>query len=211
MARKERNLGELMDHLLKQFNPDEAKAILVKAGDAAGIVVLGKVKDEYPPLPPTKGEYITPLQTAKQIRWWWAQMNAIADGQAPPESLRGYKAVRRKVDGVRKLVISGHYKRTGTLVRAIDFETSATRRGTLVEIGPTMGRQNNASSEVGKYADYVIGLPPPEGQQARIHQDRWLPLQLIVDEAADDAYEQFFAVFADEVVARLKGRGWTNI
>src|SRR5512139_4132322 len=106
MARKERSLSELVSHLLEQFDPQEAKDILEKAGNAAGIVVLAKVKDEYPPLPPQRGQYVTPLQTAKQLRWWWAQMSAIASGDPVPDSLRGWKAAYRKVHGKRTLVIS---------------------------------------------------------------------------------------------------------
>lgn len=211
MAGKERTLRELIRHLLEQFDPTEAKDILVKAGDAAGLVIIAKVKDEYPPLPPQRGQYVTPLQTAKQLRWWWYNMREIAKGNPPPDSLRGWKAAYRKVNGVRTLVLSGHYKRTGTLVRSIDYDVASNSRGLTVRVGPTMGRKSAESDKAGDYGNYVIGMPPPDGPQARIHQDRWQPLQLIVNEATDEAYDAFFDKFSDEVYNRLIARGWTGI
>ena len=69
--------------------------------------------------------------------------------------------------------------------------------GVTVEIGPTMAR-GVQDTDLG-YAKYVIGTPP---DQARIHQDRWTPLEeLIADNEGD-----LFRVFMDALMRELDSR-----
>lgn len=210
MPPRQRSLRELMDTLLKQFDPEEAEDILLSAAEKAGVEAVARVRNEYPPEPPGK-DAPTPLMTAKQWRWWWAMMRNIAEHREVPDSLRGYKAAYRKVNGVRKLVISGHYKRTGTLVRSINYDVQTSREGFSILVGPGMAREHKAGSNIASYAEYVIGYPPPEGHQAAIHQGRWKPIYDIISEASDDIIDVFFDNFIEDVYSRLQARGWQSI
>ncbi len=203
------SLAKMMDTLLKQFDPHEAEDILLSAADKAGIEAVARIRNEYPPPPPGPSAP-TPLMTAKQWRWWWAMMRNIAEHREVPDSLRGYRASYRKVNGRRTLVISGHYKRTGTLVRSLDYDVKAGREGFVLRVGPGLAREAK-SKGIASYAQYVIDYPPPEGHQARIHQGRWAPIYDIINDASEDIINVFFDSFIEDVYSRLKGRGWQGI
>jgi hypothetical protein len=200
-----REITELFGALRILFDDDTVLAIMDAAADAIGIQALDNLGDVYPPKPPGP-DAPSPLVTPKQKRWWWAMMNKIADGEEVPETLRGWKVSRRKVHGRKTLVIaaSSGYKRTGTLVRSINYEVRRSGQGITVAIGPSMARESTAGTEA-DYADWVIGMPPPVGKQARIHQDRWVPLQIAIERMAPELLDKFEEELIEQIRTRLKG------
>lgn len=170
------------------FSDEAIGRMIIAAADDVGLAVLEKVGEEYPPAAPT-GQEPSPLHTKKQWRWWWAMMHNIASKEGDvPESLRGWRASYRRVDGRKTIVINpgSHYKRTGTMVRSINYDVVKEGRGITITVGPTMARADG-----GDYARFVIGLPPPDGEQARIHQDRWIPLETLIADMDDKLFSVF--------------------
>lgn len=191
--------------LVTMFSADTLNEILIAAADATGVSAVAFVLDEYPPESPGRptppGR--SPIRTPKQKRWWWATMNAIAKGESPPEELRGWKAAYKKVAGRKTIVISGGYKRTGTMVRGITHKvTKVGKLGVDIKVGASMARNKKEG-----YADYVIGLPPPKGQQAAIHQDRWIPLVTILKKRQPELYKIFIQNIGLEMQKRWKSLG----
>lgn len=199
-----RDWDDLLESYLSLLGEYELREIVAEAGQVVGLKIMELVGSTYPPEPPERGGDRSPLQTPKQIRWWWAMMHAIANGQPVPDSLRGWKAAYKTVNGVKTLVIdsSSGYKRTGSLVRSIGYEVREYSRGIDLLVGPSLGRDAGSGKNVEDYAKFVIDLPPPEGEQARIHQDRWVPLARLIEEHIDELY----ALWWDEIKKRLQQR-----
>jgi len=205
-------LTEFLNGLRVMFDDDAVYDMIEEAADVIGMTALEELGDIYPPDPPD-GTEPSPLRTPKQRRWFWWSMTRIARGEPVSESLRGWKASYKKINGHKTLVISDKsgYKRTGTLVRSINYEVNKKGDGVIVAIGPTMAREVGGG-DVADYASYVIGLPPPEGYQAKIHQDRWVPLETAIANMSDKLMEVFQDELIEIVRKRLKGHGysWTG-
>lgn len=208
MAVNSRDIEALFGALRILFDADTVGKIVQEAADVIGIEALDRLGSIYPPSPPDDSSP-SPIHTDKQRRWWWAMMNKIASGEPAPESLRGWKASYKKVAGRKTLVINPRsgYKRTGTLVRSINYEVRHSGQGVTVAIGPTMAREATAGSAA-DYADFVIGNPPPEGKQARIHQDRWAPLEKAVADMSDELLDKFEEELIEQIRKRMKGHGY---
>lgn len=200
------NLKHVLDPVYAMFDEKVVNGMIRVAANKAGVEGLRLVLNAYPPLPPGPGAP-SPLRTAKQWRWWWAQMSALADPKrraSVPDSLRGWKAHWVKVGKHRELKISGHYKRTGTLVRSISYDVDQSNGSTVIAIGPTMARgiSHQESHKPGEYAKYVIG----KDSQAPIHRGRWTPLVDIVDGNSKAIIQAFLRAFAEEVKREVRYR-----
>lgn len=200
------NLKKVLDPVYAVFDEKVVNGMIRVAANKAGIEGLRLVLNAYPPLPPSPGAP-SPLRTPKQWRWWWAQMSALADPKrraSVPDSLRGWKARWVKEGNRRVLSISGHYKRTGTLVRSLSYDVDQQSGNTVIAIGPTMARgiSHQESHKPGEYAKYVIG----KKDQAPIHKGRWEPLVDIVDGNSKLIIQAFLTAFAEEVKREVKFR-----
>lgn len=200
-------INALYNSLRILFNDQAVYDIVYEAAELVGAEAVDRLGDIYPPDPPGPGAP-SPLHTAKQWRWWWGSMHRIAKGEPVAESLRGWKAVYRKINGRKTLVIkSGSgYKRTGTLVRSISHKVDKKDRGVVIDIGPAMAREFTGDTAA-DYADFVIGLPPPAGPQARIHQGRWVPLVQAIEDMNDALLDMLEKEIVEGVRRRLRGRG----
>lgn len=199
-------MSDQLAHWLSTFSDQEAARITKVAAEAVGLRIMELIGETYPPEPPNQAEWRGKmLHTDKQRRWWWAMMNRLARGEIVPDSLRGWRAAYRTVKGRKTLVISGHYKRSGTMVRSLNYAVSAAPHGSIIEVGPTMAREQRvakAGETVATYAEYVIGPKPPKGKQARIHQDRWLPLFDLLERHSTE----LFGLFYEEAMREIQRR-----
>lgn len=199
------NLAKVLEPVYAIFDESVVNGLIQGAAHKAGIEGVRIVLNHYPPEPPGS-DAPSPLRTAKQWRWWWANMRALADPKkrhTVPDSLRGWKARYVKVGKRKVLKLSGHYKRTGTLVRSISYDVSRDDGGgTTIAIGPTMARgiHHISSRKPGAYAKYVIG----KEDQAPIHKGRWEPLVDIVDQNSKQIMQAFLQSFAQLVSQQLK-------
>lgn len=130
-----------------------------------------------------------PYWTPKQKRWWWWAMRMKATGQTnklPPttrHSLSGWRA--RLVKG--KVVISGQYKRTGTMVKSLTYTVEQ--------------KENYVEGQYGtnvKYAPYVIGFD----KQSKYHRGNWKSLPVIL-RAYSSSLSTFFL---DRVYEQVKDK-----
>ncbi len=171
---------------LEMFAQRGQQAILREAAELAGAAFDEVVRSSLPPprrpLPQAKH------WTDKQRRWWWGTMHAKARGES--KALPGWKAAYRKQEGREVLVISGFYRRTGTLVKSLTYEVRQSGPNTDVVYGT-----NRA------YAQYVID----RDRQAQYHQGNWKTLQQFAVEATPRV-RQAFAVGVDRGVARRLDR-----
>jgi len=186
-------LTEAMARLRSFANGTYMQAIQA-GGDRAGVKLDELARTALPPS--TQSSKPSPLRTKKQIRWWWATMHAKAKGKS--RALPGWKAVYKKVNGRKVLIISGGYRRTGKLVQSLTWETRTISRGVEVRYGT-----NRA------YAPYVIGDPDDpnkDKRQAQIHQGNWTPLHQIALQNLDALADEFIAGSTAEA-RRLLGGG----
>jgi hypothetical protein len=167
MAQATVNLGQWKDFErdLTRFMREDQQRIIRESAEQVGVTFDDFVKEKLPPEPrPLK---VAQYWTTKQRGWWWATMHAKANGQST--ALPGWKAVYRRVEGRKVLVISGHYKRTGTLVRTLDFDVRQTANITTVHYGTNR-----------PYAKWVIDL---DGPQSKYHKGNWPTLQALLSQA----------------------------
>jgi len=160
--------------LMTQIVRTDAKAIMQKGGQAAGAKFDQVVRSTLPP--PVRRQAAAPYWTDKQKRWWWGTMRRKALGQS--RELPGWKAVYKRVEGRRVLVISGGYRRTNTLVRSLTYAVKATPTEVTVSYGTNR-----------LYAKYVID----RADQAQYHKGNWKTLQAFAEEHGDAvraAFEQ---------------------
>jgi hypothetical protein len=146
---------------------------LIAGGERAGAKLDELVRTTLPP--PKQSSTPSPIHTAKQRRWWWATMHAKARGDS--RALPGWKAVYKRIDGVKTLVISGGYKRTGKLMQSMTWEVRTQGLNVTVLYGT-----NRA------YGAYVVGDPndpDTRRRQALIHQSNWTPLVMIARQNVD--------------------------
>lgn len=164
---------------LRTFANDAYQQAITAGAERAGAKLDELVRTTLPPPRPSSGP--SPLVTDKQRRWWWATMHAKARGKS--RALPGWKAVYKRVDGRKTLVISGGYRRTGKLVQSFTWQTVAMKGGAEVRYGT-----NRA------YAPYVVGDPDDPDKrrrQARIHQGNWQPLILIAQQGEGQIAQAF--------------------
>lgn len=178
---------------LSRFNGDlrrllgsDLPAVMNKAGQRAGARFDEYVRETLPP--PVRTQAAAPYWTAKQRRWWWGTMHRKARGQS--KELPGWKASYKIIDGRKTLVLSGHYKRTGTLVKSLTYEVRQTKSATEVVYG-----SNRA------YAKYVLD----NEDQATYHKGNWRTLQDMAQDAAPRVVETFDDTIQAELNRRMGG------
>jgi hypothetical protein len=183
--------------------------MLMDVANDVGMFVLEIVKSHYPPPQRVRGTAPSPLRTPKQKAWFWYWMNQIAQGNkgAAPESLRGWVAAYKTVEGRKTLVIDPNsgYIRTGSLVRGISFEIRVTDNAVIIAVGPGLARTEDEG--IMSYAEYVIGLPPPAGNQARYHQGNWTPLEQLVQDNSEAIYEFMMETTFNRLNGLIGGTG----
>lgn len=160
----------LMTRLIKQ----DAKAIMERGGQAAGAGFDQAVRSTLPP--PVRRQAAAPYWTDKQKRWWWGTMHRKASGQS--RELPGWKAVYRRIEGRKVLVLSGGYRRTNSLVRSLTYAVKATATEVIIAYGTNR-----------VYAKWVID----RANQAEYHKGNWKTLQEFAEEhetAVRTAFEQ---------------------
>lgn len=159
------------------------RSVMEVAGRVVGAAFDEIVRSELPPTPRKRPQ--SPYWTPKQTRWWWATMHAKAQGKS--QALPGWKATYKRVQGRKTLVISGAYRRTGSLVRSLTYDVKATTRDVTVSYGT-----NRA------YAKYVIDRM----NQAKYHQGNWRTLQVL-----QRAYQRkMIALFEDSARVQVEKR-----
>jgi hypothetical protein len=168
---------------LERLGRTGVDAVLRKGAEAAAVELDGFVKDTLPP--PVRKQRASHRWTPKQRRWWWATMRDKALGKS--QALPGWTAVFKRVGGRQVLVISGGYKRTGTMVRSLDFRVRQTRGAVNVDYGPNV-----------QYAPVVIG----EGAQAEYHKGNWPTLQALTRQREP----VIIRVFADRALRELNNQ-----
>ena len=176
---------------LKRVTQDGVPGILRAGANRAGAKFDGIVRSELPPTP--RPLHQAQHWTAKQRAWWWGTMHAKAQGRS--KALPGWRAVYKKVrvpgtKRVRKvLVISGSYRRTGTMVRSLTYDVVQTADATEVRYGTNT-----------LYAKWVID----EVNQAQYHKGNWKTLQQFAAEN-EEPVRAAFAEGAFEEIDRLIG------
>jgi hypothetical protein len=171
------------DDIQRLLGPD-LLGIVRKAANRAGAVFDMYVRTELPP--PVRKQAAAPWWTKKQRAWWWGTMRKKALGKS--KELPGWKAVYKVIDGRRTLVLSGGYKRTGTLIKTLTYEVRQT----------------------GQTTDVVYGTNSPYGKvvldaedQATYHKGNWKPLQTMATEAEPKVIAGFETVLNTEVEKRM--------
>jgi hypothetical protein len=166
--------SELRQRLNKLLVEDQIK-ILTIAGTKAAVRLDQAARMTLPP--PTR-TLKQPFKTARQRAWWWATMRAKALGKS--RALPGWEAHYELVDGIKKLVISGAYKRTGKLVQSLAYRVTASgssgKTHVLVEYGTNR-----------IYARWVID----KKLQSHYHKGNWTTLQDIRNAALPEIKEDF--------------------
>lgn len=186
MATSSIDLTQLSRHngqLAQLLGPD-LPGIMRRGAERAGARFDGIVRTELPP--PVRKLPQAPFWTAKQKRWWWGTMHRKALGKS--KELPGWKAVYRIVEGRKTLVISGGYKRTGTLIKTLTYEVKQTAASTDVIYG-----SNRA------YAKYVID----RADQATYHKGNWKTLQTFADESATAVVDAFDDSVQADIARRI--------
>jgi len=172
---------------LKKITGEERLQVFEVMARAAGVELDGIARATLPPEPSGKSQ--SQFWTKKQRRWWWATMHAKAEGRT--RLLPGWKATYKRISGVKRLVISGSYRRTGLGVRSLTYDT--VRRGgneVLLRYGTNT-----------KYMRYVID----EEEQAKYHEGTWKTLQEIIRRNIDILSEVAAEAGAREIDRRLGG------
>ena len=195
---------KVLGDLLLLYDTAVIQDVLDVAGKKTAEFIMQLVKSEYPP--PQRKKSMNPpmLRTAKQKRWWWYWMNQIAEGNTPPDNLLGWKASYKRVDGRKVLWIDAQsgYKRTGTLVRGITYTVDVNDDALEIQVGTGLASIMD-DRDVESYARYVIDVPPPDGQQARYHQNNWKPLVEIVNDNADEIMSYLGNALFNEINKRV--------
>jgi len=188
MATSTIDLGDWKAHKrqLERFARHEQQAIIREAAELAGAAFDGIVRSALPP--PVRRKRQAPYWTAKQRRWWWGMMHRKARGKS--KALPGWKAVYKKVDGRKTLVISGSYRRSGTLVKSLTYEVRQQGDVTDIAYGTNRG-----------YARYVID----QKKQAEYHKGNWKTLQQFAVESTATVRRAFETGINRAVQRRLGG------
>jgi len=170
---------------IKQLTIGQAATeVLRYAGNDVGVAFDEFVRKQLPPnVVPGRQAH---LWTKKQMAWWWATMHAKAQGLS--DALPGWTAEYRRIDGVKTLVISGSYKRTGLMVRSLHHAVTAGPRGVDVQYGTAV-----------KYARRVIS----KEHQAEYHRGNWPVLEDLLFQYAPEARRVFENTLTAEIQRRL--------
>lgn len=146
------------------------------------------VRDTLPPKQ-IKRE-ASPYWTPRQLRWWWATMHAKALGRS--RALPGWKAEYEIIDGRRVLVISGAYKRTGTLIKSMSYEITSGYKDGFV-----YARANYGTNR--PYAKWVVD----EENQSEYHKGNWQTLQGFIPIARQPVIDEFTTTLTEGIQKRL--------
>lgn len=164
--------------------PELRTSVLRMAAEDAAIVIDEAARRRYPPQPRARSQ--SQFWTEKQQRWWWATMHAKAQGKS--RALPGWRARYVHRDGVKRLEISGAYRRTGVGVQSLSYRIKAMPDSATIHYGT-----NRA------YMRYVID----RDRQAKYHAGNWTPLQDIVESAMEKATETFMETLTTEIRRRI--------
>lgn len=173
------------DKDLRQLVQRDQIAVLRVGATQVGVSMDDIARGEYPP--EVRKQAAAPYWTKKQTRWWWATMHAKAQGKS--KALPGWKAAYRKVHGRKTLVLSGGYKRTGTLVRTLLYVVEDIPNGVQTVYGTNR-----------KYAKYVIGN---DDDQATYHKGNWAQLSALARQHATALQRVFEQAVMNEINRRL--------
>lgn len=154
--------------------------------ERAAVTFDGIVRDAIPPK--VRRLAVAQYWTPKQRRWWWATMRAKALHKS--KALPGWKAVYKMVEGHKTLVISGAYKRTGTLPKSLAYEIEQTPTETRVVYGTKKA-----------YAKYVIG----KDDQSKYHAGNWPALETLAQQHADEVRAAFAEGVYTEIARVVRG------
>lgn len=169
---------------LKQLGTPATQAIFYDAAEQTAVTLDQIARDTLPP--PVRKQAAAPFWTKKQRRAWWASMHKIATGRRSElskgwkHSLAGWKA--RYKDG--KLILSGSYRRTNTLVKSLTWRISQRKGETLIEYGTNRD-----------YAAWVIDSE----NQAKYHEGNWETLQAIIEKHEDKLSKTFFDTVGEKL------------
>lgn len=139
---------------------DDQRGVLEYAGRRAGAAFDEVVRNELPP--PVRTRPQAQYWSARQRAWWWATMHKKARGQS--HALPGWKARYARKGGRKVLVLSGSYRRTGTMIRTLAYRVQASRDEVQVFYGTNR-----------PYAKWVID----RRTQAAYHKGNWRTLQVL--------------------------------
>jgi len=176
------------DRDLRQLVQRDQQRVLHRAAEQVGVQMDDIARGEYPP--EVRKRSVAQYWTKKQTRWWWATMHAKAQGKS--KALPGWKAVYRKVEGRKTLVLSGGYKRTGTLPRSLTYVVEDLPNGVQVVYGTNV-----------KYAKWVIG---PDDDQAMYHKGNWTQLPALA-QAHTGALQRVFETAVMNEIRRVLTEG----
>mgnify|MGYP003438757638 CR=1 FL=1 len=165
--------------LRRLVTADQTRALRAGATQV-GVQFDEIARGEYPP--EVRKRAAAPYWTRKQTRWWWATMRAKALGKS--KALPGWKAAYRKVNGRKTLVLSGGYKRTGTLVRSLSYDVQTITGGVQMVYGTNR-----------QYAKWVLDL----ADQATYHKGNWTPLQSLAAQHAGALQRVFEQAVINEI------------
>jgi hypothetical protein len=164
----------------KRLVVSDQDRVIRYGAERAAVTFDGIVRDMLPPA--VRRLSVAQYWTPKQRRWWWATMHAKALHKS--KALPGWKAVYKVVDGHKTLVISGAYKRTGTLIKSLAYEIEQSHDETRVVYGTKKA-----------YARYVLD----KDDQSKYHAGNWPVLQTLAQQHA----EVVRGAFADGVYTQM--------
>lgn len=179
------NLTQFHDLMndLKKFVVQDRQDIIAGGAEQAAVKFDSIVKSQLPPPPRKKSQ--SQYWKPKQRAWWWWTMSQKALGKS--RALPGWRAAYKTVNGVKTLVISGAYKRTGKGVQSLTYDVEKVYEGAVVNYGTNR-----------KYMRYVIDRE----LQSDYHKGVWTDLQTL----AEDSTDQVTRVFLDTVMVDIGKR-----
>jgi hypothetical protein len=150
--------------------------ILTRAANAVGVALDDVAKGvAYPP--DRRPIPMSRWATAKQKRWWWYTVHAIAKGEKSSNVLPGYRIGYKQVRSIKTqntikvLDIRGFYRRSNTLIKSLTYVVE-------VAANAVSGAVTLLYGTAIKYAKYVIG---GADEQAQYHAGNWLPLVGLIE------------------------------
>lgn len=170
----------------KRLVVSDQNRVVRYGAERAAVTFQQIVRDTLPP--PIRRLAVAQYWTPKQRRWWWATMRAKALHKS--KALPGWKAVYKVINGHKTLVISGAYKRTGTLAKSLAYEIEQTPNETQVIYGTKKA-----------YAKYVIG----KDDQSKYHAGNWPILETLAQQHANVIRGAFSNGVYAEIARVVKG------
>jgi hypothetical protein len=174
---------------LQKLLVDDQQAI-VNTVATNTVVLFDKIARDVLP-PPISRKRASPYWTEKQRRWWWATLRAKALGKS--RALPGWNAKYVERGGRMVLVISGAYKRTGTLVKSLGYRVTSGQSGNKAYAKADYGTNRT-------YAPYVIGM----AKQSAYHRDNWQTLEALLSASSNRLEQRAMSSLWDEIRKRVK-------